>query len=115
MKSCASSIKRRTIQSGNSRKKKKKDGKTKKTSRIRMDKEKALRLMESTDLDFSTNLHNIMNGISSNNSIDMDVEKGDNKEEERSPAKKRGGLSISSTKHKGTHQVSPPKQESLIS
>ena len=80
-----------------------------------MEKEKAPTATESTDLDFSTNLYNITNGISSKNSVDMEVDKGDNKEEERSPAKKRGGSSKSSTKCKGTHQVSPPEQESLTS
>ncbi len=53
-----------------------------------------------------------MNGISRENSIDMEVDKEDNEEEEHSPAKKRGGSSKSSTKCKGMHQVSPPEQES---
>jgi hypothetical protein len=65
---------------------------------------------ESTDLDFSKNLHNIMHCVSSKSSKDMGADKGDNKEEEHPPAKKRGVSSKSSTKGKGTHQVLPPSK-----
>ncbi len=49
-------------------------------------------------MDISSNLHNIMNGALSKNSVDMEIDKGDNEEEEHSLAKKRGGSSKSSKK-----------------